>query len=545
MTTIQALRARFYGFLQTNFSLSELPNIEFALNTDPDKQQFGDITSNAAMVLAKKLKKNPREVATIISSHFSDPSLQKIEIAGPGFLNIFLTQEAFKTIAQELFIEKDNYFQIDEPHGIWNIEFVSANPTGPLHLGHGRGGIIGDVLSNVMNFLGYKIGTEHYINDAGVQMNKLGMSLHIRCKQLCGEAIDLPEESYKGEYLVALAQQCIDENGKQVIEQPDSFFIEYGYKHLLALLQKTLGSYGITFDTWFSEKTLHPHAIQEALATLAKNNKTYEKDGALWFRSTEYGDDKDRVLKKADGTFTYVSADAAYLLNKSNRGFTRLIFVLGQDHDSYPRRLEGIRQALGLTDIQLECIIYQLVSLKEDGQQLRMSKRAGRIIGLGDIIEEVGPDVARFFYLNRKADAHLEFDVALALKQTDENPVYYLQYAYVRTNAILERTKDHTELLDINPEDAEHLGQAEQLLLKKIAFLKDLLVDISENYQVHLLTYYLLELAHLFHNYYHHNRVIEPESVGQSRARLLLIILVKDTFERCLKLMGITRPEKM
>lgn len=545
MTTIQALRTHFLGFLKTHFALSELPRIEFNLNTDPDKQQFGDITSNAALVLAKQLQKNPREVATAIITHFSDLAIKKIDLAGPGFLNIFLTQEAFQDIARELFVQKDSYFQIEEPYGIWNIEFVSANPTGPLHLGHGRGGIIGDVLSNVMRFLGYNIDTEHYINDAGVQMNKLGMSLKIRCQQLCGISIDLPEESYKGQYLAELAQQCINEHGKTVIENPDSFFIEYGYKHLLALLQKTLASYGITFDTWFSEKTLHPHAIQDALTTLEKAGLTYEKDGALWFKSTEYGDDKDRVLKKADGTFTYVSADAAYLLNKAERGFTRLIFILGQDHDSYPRRLEGIRQALGLTDVKIECIIYQLVSLKEDGQQLRMSKRAGRIIGLADIIQEVGPDVARFFYLNRKADAHLDFDVELAMKQTDENPVYYLQYAFVRTNAILERTLQHPEFLDINPEDVAGLGQPEQLLLKKIAFLQNLLVDISENYQVHLLTYYMLELAHIFHNYYHHNRVIEPESVAQSRARLLLIILVKDTFERCLKLMGVSRPEKM
>jgi arginyl-tRNA synthetase len=545
MSLIHDLKHHFFSYVSKTFSLETLPHIEFSLNCDPDKQQFGDMISNAAMILAKPLSTNPRTLAQTIATGFTHPALQKIEVAGPGFLNFYFTHDAFKELAQDLFINKDSYFQLDEPHGIWNIEFVSANPTGPLHLGHGRGGIIGDVLGNVMRFLNFKITKEHYINDAGSQMQKLGMSLKIRCQQACGQSIELPEESYKGEYLVALAQECIKEHGVNVLTQPDSFFVEYGYTHMLALLKKTLAAYGITFDVWFSEKILHNQAIEDALAQLATTGTTYEQGGALWFRSTTFGDDKDRVLRKADGSYTYVAADAAYLLNKAQRGFNKLILVLGQDHHSYPRRLEGIRQALGLTDVTLDCILYQLVSLKEDGQHLRMSKRAGRIIGLNDVIEEVGSDVARFFYLNRKADAHLEFDIDLALKKTDENPVYYLQYAFVRTQAILERTKEHPELLSINAEDVEGLSTEEFLLLKKIASLKELLIDISGNYQVHLLTYYLLDLANIFHNYYHHNRVLEPESVAQSRARLLLIILVRDTFDRCLKLIGISRPDKM
>jgi len=545
MSLIHDLKHQFFLYVSKTFSLETLPHIEFSLNCDPDKQQFGDMVSNAAMILAKSLATNPRTLAQTIASGFTHPALQKIEVAGPGFLNFYFTHDAFKELAQDLFINKDSYFQLDEPHGIWNLEFVSANPTGPLHLGHGRGGIIGDVLGNIMRFLNFKITKEHYVNDAGSQMQKLGMSLKIRCQQACGQAIELPEESYKGEYLVELAQTCIKEHGETVLTQADSFFIAYGHKHMLALLEKTLAAYGINFDIWFSEKTLHTAAIEEALTQLATSGNTYEQDGALWFRSTTFGDDKDRVLKKADGSYTYVAADAAYLLNKAQRGFNRLVLVLGQDHHSYPRRLEGIRQALELTDVKLDCILYQLVSLKEDGQQLRMSKRAGRIIGLKDVIDEVGTDVARFFYLNRKADAHLEFDIELALKKTDENPVYYLQYAFVRTQAILERTKEHPELLDINAKDAQGLSSEEFLLLKKIASLRELLIDISGNYQVHLLTYYLLDLAHIFHNYYHHNRVLEPESIAQSRARLLLILLVRDTFDRCLKLIGISRPEKM
>ena len=321
--------------------------------------------------------------------------------------------------------------------------------------------------------------------------------------------------------------------------------MSYAYTHMLKGLQKTTSDYGITFDTWFSEKTLHTEPIDAAVDQLTTNGKTYELDGAVWFKSTEYGDDKDRVLKKADGSYTYAAADAAYMLSITHRGFEHLIFVLGQDHHSYPKRLNGMRQALGLTDVKLDCILYQLVSMKEDGLRVRMSKRAGSIISLQDIIDTVGADVARFFYLNRKADAHLEFNIDLALEKTEENPVYYLQYAYVRTNAILKRSAEHPELTDINQDDNLYLTEAETLLIKKLAHLETLLVDIAHNYQVHLLTYYLLELAHLFHNYYHHNKVIEPTSIEQSRGRLFLVLLVKDMFERCFKIIGISAPESM
>ncbi len=544
MNTLSNIKKAFFECLQKVTGTTELPSLEFALNTDEHKQQFGDITTNAAMVLAKTLGKNPRQIAQEVVAQFTYDGIAKIEIAGPGFLNIFLTQETVRSIAEELFINKDHYFEAEEPTAVYNIEFVSANPTGPLHFGHGRGGIIGDVLGNVLNFLGYNTSKEHYVNDAGSQINKLGASLKIRCQQENGESIELPEDAYHGQYMVNLAQKCLRDH-PDALTKNDDFFMTYAYTHMLAGLQKTTGDYGITFDTWFSEKTLHTKAINDAVATLTANGKTYIADGAVWFKSTEYGDDKDRVLKKADGSYTYAAADAAYMLSKTHRGFEHLVFVLGQDHHSYPKRLNGIRQALGLNDVKLDCILYQLVSMKEDGERVRMSKRAGSIVSLQDIIETVGADVARFFYLNRKADAHLEFNIELAMQKTEENPVYYLQYAYVRTNAILKRSFEHPDLRDINQEDCAYLTEMEKLLIKKLASLETLLVDISHNYQVHLLTYYLLELAHLFHNYYHHNKVIEPTSIEQSRGRLLLVLLVKDMFERCFKLIGISLPEKM
>ena len=547
MYGIEPLKQSFFSTLQKIFSisLSDCAPISFTLNTDEKKSQFGDISTNAALIIAKLIGKNPREVANTLINSFTDASIAKMEIAGPGFLNIFLTDAVFIQFAQDLLNKKDLFFKKENPQGNYNIEFVSANPTGPLHIGHGRGGIIGDVLARVLKFVGHTVTKEHYVNDAGVQMEKLGNSLKIRCQQQLGSTIEIPEDGYRGEYLKELASECITEHGQNVIEKDNAFFTEYGYKKLLALLQKTLAQYNIHFDVWFSERLLHPNRIITALEVLRNNGHLYEKDGAEWFQSTTFGDDKDRVLEKADGSVTYAAADAAYLLDKISRGFDHLVFVLGQDHHSYPRRLEGLKQALGHSNISLECIIYQLVSIKEDGEQVRLSKRAGRIIGLGDIIEMAGADVARFFYLNRKADAHLEFDIDLALSQSDDNPVYYLQYAYVRAFSILKKAHDHVELQNITAQDADHLSTQEHILLKKMVDLKDLLANISHNYQVHLIAYYLLDLAQAFHNYYHHNRVIEPENISQSRARLLMITLIHEMFNRCLGLMGLSKPETM
>lgn len=546
MNSLETLKQSFSEFIVSHFNEdAAAQRMDFSLNTDPQKATFGDINSNVALLLSKPLKKAPRDIAQEIALSFTHNLIQKIEIAGPGFINFFLTDEAFKNLAKELFEQKDSFFKEDNPLIKHNIEFISANPTGPLHIGHGRGGIIGDVLSNILSFLGYNTTREHYINDAGAQMEKLGNSLKIRCKQELGHKAKLPEDAYHGTYLKKLARQCIDENDKSILDEDDQFFIDYGYKKMLTQLKETVDDYNISFDVWFSERTLHPDKVVAALERIKKNGYTYEKEEAIWFKSTEFGDDKDRVLKKADGTFTYAAADAAYLLDKAERGMQKIIIVLGQDHHSYPKRLEGIRQALGLTNVTLNCILYQLVSIKEDGESLKLSKRAGRIVSLSDIIETVGTDIARFFYLNRKADAHLDFDLNLALSKTEENPVHYLQYAYVRTVSVLEKSQEHDVFKNISAQDTEHLTSGEWLIIKKIIELKALLQNISGNYQVHLLAYYLLDMAHSFHNYYHHNRVIEPETVEQSRGRLLLTTLVKEQFDRCLQLMGLTRPQKM
>ncbi len=550
MNPIAHIKVAFSNYLQKNFSISEslAHTCNFTLNVDPNKKEFGDFNSNAAMVLAKELKKNPRAVAQEIIDTFKNPYVEKLEIAGPGFLNAFLTAGAFGDLAQELYKQKENFFKLDQdqPKHNFDIEFVSANPTGPLHLGHGRGAIIGDVLGNILKFMGHQVTKEFYINDAGNQIAKLGMSFKIRCQQALGNAVELPEDGYRGEYLVELAHQCIKEYGSSVLEKSEEFFGDYAKNYLLQKIKQTLEDYGVNFDVWFSEKTLHESGdIDRAIKLLQDHKFIYEHEHALWFASTRFGDDKDRVVRKSTGEWTYVAADIAYLLNKAKRGFDHLVMVLGHDHHSYAVRLEGIRQALGLTRIDLAVILYQLVTMKASGQLVQMSKRAGTMVTLQDVIDEVGKDVARFFYLNRKADAQLEFDIDLALKKTEENPVFYVQYAYVRTGSILEKASHEKDLSTITLDDAQHIGSAESLLLKKITSLQHTLEIIATSHQTHHLTYYLLELADIFHHYYAHNRVIDLEDIKQSRARLLIISLLRNTFGLTFDLLGISKPLKM
>jgi arginyl-tRNA synthetase len=551
MNTLDALDHALRAYLQTAFNIDTAlaHSIEIVLNVDEAKPEFGDINSNAAMVLAKSLKRNPRDIAQAIMQGFSHHDIERIELAGPGFLNFFLTSTALTRCATELFTQKSDFFKLalDDPKHRYNIEFVSANPTGPLHLGHGRGGIIGDVLANVLKFLGHAVTKEFYINDAGSQIQKLGRSLKIRCQQECGLDVAMFEEGYHGTYLIALAQECIKEYGNVVLEQSDSFFEEYAKEKLLKNLQTTLAHYGITFDVWFSEKQLHNDgSIKRTLDLLGQHGYLFEQDGAMWFKSTAFGDDKDRVMRKSSGELTYVAADAAYLNNKVHRGFDHLVMVLGHDHHSYAVRLQGLLQALGLANsTKLDVILYQLVKIKEGGQQVRMSKRAGTMVNLDDVIQEVGTDVARFFYLNRKADAQLDFDLDLALKKTEENPVYYVQYAYVRTLSLLNKAQEEALLRDLVPIDIALLNQDDAFLIKKIAALKAMLVTIGKNHQTHLLTYYVIELAHVFHKYYSKNRVIDLSNPAQSRSRLIIITMLKDTFETVLTLLGISRPQKM
>lgn len=549
MNTIDQIKHRLFEFLNQNFQTTPevFDRIDLTLNIDDNKQQFGDLSTNAAMMLARPLKQAPQQIAHQIISKFQDPAVVKLEIAGPGFINLYLTNQAFQQILQELANQRGDFFRPDNLHSQhYLIEYVSANPTGPLHFGHGRGGIIGDVLGNILSFLGHQVTREYYINDAGSQMQNLGLSLKVRCLQQLGKDAELPENGYQGEYLVEAAKSCISEYGPTVLEKGDQFFIRYAEKKLLEQIKQTLTDYGIQFDVWFSERSLHESkAIDQAIEILTTKGYTFEQDDALWFKSTAFGDDKDRVLRKSNGELTYAAADIAYLLSKVVRKANHLVMLLGQDHHSYAVRLEGFRQALGLESTKLDVILYQLVSLTASGEAVRMSKRSGRFVTLQDIIDEVGKDVARFFFLNRKADSHLDFNLDLALTKTEENPVYYIQYAYVRIKGILRKATEFTELQNISDSDAQYVTSNEQQIIKKMIYLKTLLQSIAYTQQTHQLSYYALELSRAFHAYYSQHKVLDLENINQSRMRLLLLQQLEQTLKLTLQLLGLSQPERM
>jgi len=579
MNSISGLKQTIIQTTQDLYKLSDdqLAGIDIKINVDKDRS-FGDVSCNAAMMLAKVVGKNPRQIAQELLEVLqkkNPEAIEKIEIAGPGFLNLTLTNSLWQKFVIELFTQKQTCFKPDFNHDKnlkklkYLIEFVSANPTGPLHLGHGRGGIIGDILARVLVFMGHTVHKEFYINDAGNQIKLLGQSLQVRCKQELGIPETLPEEGYAGEYMIELAKACVAEfDSQDILEKDEAFFTNYAKEHLLQIQKHDLKNYGIEFDQWFSEKTLHNDGrVTQALELLKAKDLAYEQDGALWFRSTLFGDDKDRVVRKSTGELTYIAADIAYHKDKFDRGYDILIDIWGHDHHGYVKRLKATMEALGFASDRLEVILYQLVTIKQNDVVVKMSKRSGVFTKLSDVIDEVGTDVARFFYLNRKAEAHLEFDLETALKKNDENPVYYIQYAYVRTHSVLlkaaltdipdststginlahyvEQLRNGTLDTKTLHEVLANLSIEEIELLKKIASLHDILAAIAASYQTHILAHYAWELAHKFHNYYANNRIIDVSDIQKTQLRLLMIVLVRETFETCLNLLGISTPEKM
>jgi arginyl-tRNA synthetase len=542
----------------------DFKHLEFKINTGAEAK-FGDISTNIAMILTKLVGLNPRVIAgdmqeALTTTHEMRLYVEQVQIAGPGFMNLTLSKAAIEELFFELLTQKELFFKLgnDEAKKKILIEFVSANPTGPLHLGHGRGGVIGDTLARVMSFLGHHVDKEFYINDAGNQINKLGLSLQARCLQELGIAQELPEDGYGGEYLVAIAKDCVLTHGQALKEKPGVFFELYAKENLLELIKADLATYQIHFDSWFSEKTLHDDgSVEQALDLLKARGLAYDYEGALWFKSTEFGDDKDRVVRKSTGELTYIAADIAYHKNKFDRGYDLLIDILGHDHHGYVKRLKATMEALGYNPEQLDVILYQLVNIKANDIAVRMSKRAGNFTKLSDVIEEVGSDVSRFFYLNRKADMTLDFDLATALKKTDENPVYYIQYAFVRINSLLDRaeaegffewvgqlksgsvTHDQLKALLV------YMTDEERDILKKMCLLQDVLRAIAQGYQSHVLSYFALELAQHLHSYYTKNKVIDKNQVAVSQLRMLTVFSVQQVLSLCLDLLGISKPERM
>ncbi|WP_084804398.1 arginine--tRNA ligase [Halonatronum saccharophilum] len=530
-------------------NINNLPPVKLEV---PRDESHGDYATNIAMVLAGQAKMAPRQIAEIIKSNLEDVDLiEKVEVAGPGFINFHLSNSWLYDVLLEVHNKGQDYGKVNlgENKKV-QVEFVSVNPTGPLHVGHSRGAVVGDVLSNLLIKAGFDVTKEYYINDAGNQMNILGNSVAVRYRQLLGEDIEMPEDAYKGDYIKDIAQDIIDEFADKYLEEAKDkkidFFREYGYKYCLKNIEEDLNSFGIEFDNWFSERTLHPEGIEEIVREFKDSDLIYEKDGALWFKSTEFGDDKDRVVIKDDGNPTYLAADMAYHKNKYNRGFEEVINVWGADHHGYIERMKAVVEALGYERDALLIILVQLVTLLRDGEQVPMSKRAGNFVTLRDVVREVGKDAARYFYVMLSTNSHLDFDLELAKKQSSDNPVYYIQYAYARICSILDQVDEAgIEVPSIEDVQLSKLEAEEEIdLIKALADYPNQIEKSAKNRAPHYIARYAYDLASLFHKFYNKCYVL-IEDKQLMKARLILVLAAKQVLVNVLDLLGLDSPASM
>jgi len=521
-----------------------LPEVEPEIEI-PKNEAFGDLSTPIAMEIAKKLKTPPRKIAQDIIQSINKNSFESVELAGPGFIN-------FKFKNDFVFSELENLLKLGELFFTQNIgngkkiqiEFVSANPTGPLHLGHGRGAALGAALANILKEAGYSVSTEYYINDAGKQVEILGLSVYIALQNLFGKHLEMPEECYKGDYINEIAKELYDLYGDRLkdkeFDEIADFLIDFSYKKMLNEIKKDLDDFGVNFDNWISERKLyHTGEVQRAILKLKELGFIYEKDGALWFHSTAFGDDKDRVIVKSDGTYTYFASDIAYHKNKIERGFDELINIWGADHHGYIQRVKAAVQALGMTASQIKILLVQMVNLLREGKPVQMSKRAGTFVTLRELIDEIGADTTKFIFLTRRHDSHLEFDIEIAKKQSHENPVYYVQYAHARINSIFVKAQSEPERFT-----GELFNEDELRIIKKV-LIYPMIFELSvQMREPHRITFYLQELAALFHSYYHKYRVIsENDELTETRLSLCKAIML--VLRHGLRMLGVKAPEKM
>jgi arginyl-tRNA synthetase len=521
----------------------------------PNLADHGDYSSNVAMILAKENKTSPKVLAEkLIKELKKNKYYKKVELAGPGFLNFHLSKVLYHNMLWE--IHKAGQSFGDSEFGQEEkvlLEFVSANPTGPLNIVSARAAAFGDTLYRVMKKVGYQPSREFYINDAGNQVDILAESLELRLREIHGENIgEFPYDAYHGEYVKHLAHKLNATEGVRVFMMPEKerteHLKEFALNEMLEMQRQSLERFGVTFESWVSEKTLRMEGmVEEVLSYLTEADCTYEKEDAIWFSSTKFGDDKDRVLMKSDGSITYFVPDLAYHLTKIQRGFTKLIDIFGPDHHGYVPRLKAAFQALKYDENMLEIIFLQQVNLFESGEKVKMSKRAGKIVTMDDLVGVVGKDAARYFFIARKANAHLNFDLELALQQNNENPVYYCQYAHARICSIVKKAKKDKVLpRTFKKELCGKLVKTEELaLIQKLTDLPELLELIAEFREPHRLATYTEELCSLFHRFYNKYQVVGGKDKELSQARLLLIDTVRNVLAICLDLMGISAPEKM
>ncbi|MDQ0418316.1 arginyl-tRNA synthetase [Croceifilum oryzae] len=519
----------------------------------PKDKSHGDWATNVAMQLTRIARRNPREIANVIVEKLdqSKAQIRKVEIAGPGFINFTMDRSFLTDVALEVYKQKEAFGRSEAGKGERvNVEFVSANPTGSLHLGHARGAAVGDALCNVLDAAGYDVTREYYINDAGNQMNMMALSLEARYFEGLGIEWAFPEDGYYGQDMVQIAEQIIEVDGKKWTEVEGSerlaYFKEVGREKLLNKIETDLKGFRVGFDKWFSEKTLYEsNVIEQTLEELKKQGCTYEQDGALWLRSTDFGDDKDRVLVKQDGSYTYLTPDIAYHRDKLSRGFDRLINIWGADHHGYIARMKAALQALGHSADTLDVMIIQLVKLFQGGEVVKMSKRTGKAVTLVDLMEEVGVDATRYFFAMRSQDTHLDFDMDLAMSQSNENPVYYVQYAHARIHSVFRQAVEKGVSVSFDPAVLSRLSEdAEYDLLQKLAEFPDEIASAAAAIAPHRVIRYLYDLSTQFHSYYGAHRVV-TEDVELSQARLALLQCTAQVIRNGLGLVGVTAPERM
>ncbi|MEC0374438.1 arginine--tRNA ligase [Bacillus subtilis] len=529
---------------------SQIPNV--VLETPKDKTH-GDYSTNMAMQLARVAKKAPRQIAEEIVAHFDKgkASIEKLDIAGPGFINFYMNNQYLTKLIPSVLEAGEAYGETNIGNGERvQVEFVSANPTGDLHLGHARGAAVGDSLCNVLSKAGYDVSREYYINDAGNQINNLALSVEVRYFEALGLEKPMPEDGYRGEDIIAIGKRLAEEYGDRFVNEEESerlaFFREYGLKYELEKLRKDLENFRVPFDVWYSETSLYQNGkIDKALEALREKGHVYEEDGATWFRSTTFGDDKDRVLIKKDGTYTYLLPDIAYHKDKLDRGFDKLINVWGADHHGYIPRMKAAIEALGYEKGTLEVEIIQLVHLYKNGEKMKMSKRTGKAVTMRDLIEEVGLDAVRYFFAMRSADTHMDFDLDLAVSTSNENPVYYAQYAHARICSML-RQGEEQGLKPVADLDFSHIqSEKEYDLLKTIGGFPEAVAEAAEKRIPHRVTNYIYDLASALHSFYNAEKVIDPENEEKSRARLALMKATQITLNNALQLIGVSAPEKM
>ena len=524
----------------------------------PKNEAMGDAAITIAMRLAKILKKSPRTIAEEIVGKVNEEHpdfFERIEIAGPGFINFKLKKEYFHNSLNALLTKKHSTLSTDIGKGRKvQVEFVSANPTGPLHIGHGRGAAVGNALCNILAAAGFDVQKEFYINDAGLQVKLLGRSVHSRYQQLLGNDVPFPEDGYKGDYIGLIAEEINTKAGdtylKKSFDECGEFFTDFSYKIMLTNLEKDLKDFGVVFDQWQSEKELHTKGkVQEALDILKSKEFIYEKDGAIWFNSSRFEDDKDRVVRKKDGEYTYFASDICYHKDKLDRGFETIIDIWGADHHGYIPRVRSVLEAFDLPKERFNVILIQMVSLLRHGEPVQMSKRSGKFIALREVIEEVGADITKFIFLTRKADSQLDFDLDVAKEQSSENPVFYVQYAFARISSLFRQAAEK----DVQGVSGEEIQAADLSLLREddeINLIKKLLQypmvfeGAALSYEPHRITYYLQELAGAFHSYYYKHRIIVDDT-GLTLARLSLCKGVKTILEEGLNMLGVSAPERM